>query len=92
MNVENIFLNFGFVLVEGSRLGAFDDLPINIEICIMAWANVGFSILSPIYPAAQVSASIRKRQDRAIFIPNNIYPVAINRGLPTVNLGAIEIK
>jgi hypothetical protein len=48
---EIIFLDFGFIGVESSRLRAFNDLPIDIKISVMAWADVGGCILLPVHAA-----------------------------------------
>jgi hypothetical protein len=49
---EIIFLDLSFIGVERSRLRAFNYLPIDIEISIMAWAYVSGCFLFPVHAAA----------------------------------------
>jgi hypothetical protein len=63
VNVEDIGLNLGLILVERARLRAFYDLPVDIEVGIMAWAYIGGRIRFPVYPAAEMGAFIGERYE-----------------------------
>jgi hypothetical protein len=92
VNEEIAFLDLGFVFVEGSRLRAFNDLPSDIKISIMARADVGSYILLPVNTAAQMGTLIGEGQDRTILLLDDIDTVTIDRFLPTIDFGAVKVK
>ena|SRR3990170_5163254 len=90
--MNNPIFHSGLILIQWPWWWTFGDFAVDIEVPIVARADVFLEVEMPGDPAAQVGADIRENLDLALVFAQNEAAMADDGFLPTIDFGTREVE